>query len=85
MSEHELIMQKLDQLMQEVKILREQNNPAQDTSLLDLNTMADELKCSASGFRNRILPGLLRNGVVKKNGGRYKARRCDFELYKLNQ
>lgn len=78
MSEHELIMQKLDQLMQEVKILREQNYPAQDTSLLDLNTMADKLKCSASRFRNRILPGMLRNRVVKKYGCRYKARRCDF-------
>jgi DNA-binding Lrp family transcriptional regulator len=85
MSEHEIILQKIDQLMQEVKALREQNNPAQDTSMLDLNQMADELKCSPSGFRNRILPSLLRNGVVKKYGGRYKARRCDFELYKLNQ
>lgn len=85
MREHELIMRKLDELMQEVKILREQNNPAQDTSMLDINEMADELKCSVSGFRNRLLPSLLRNGVVKKYGGRCKARRCDFELYKLQQ
>jgi hypothetical protein len=63
-----------------------QNAPAvrlEDTSFIDTNTMIDELNVGASTFNNKVLPELLTRGVVKKIAGRYKARRCDFEQYKM--
>lgn len=81
MSEHEIIIQKLESIMEEVRELKKQINPSQDTALIDLPEMADKMNYSLSGFRKRMLLPMLNAGVVKKYGGRYKARRCDFELY----
>ena len=81
MSEHDIIIQKLESLISEVRELKNQINPAQDTALIDLPEMAQRMAYSPIGFRNRMLPKMINAGVVKKYGGRYKARRCDFELY----
>lgn len=67
--------------MAEVREIKNQINPSQDTALIDLPEMAVKMNYSLSGFRNVMLPRMLNAGVIKKYGGRYKARRCDFELY----
>jgi len=82
MSENEMIMQKLDLLISEVQALKQSSNPDADTRLIDLPTMARELGFSESNFRNTKLPVLIAKGIIKKYGGRYKARRCDFETLK---
>jgi hypothetical protein len=74
----------LQYLRKAIDELKTQREFSADTSLIDINDMATEMKCSVSGFRNRLLPKLMAAGIVKKYGGRYKAFRRDFEMYKLN-
>jgi len=84
MSENELIMQKLDQVISRLDSLEKMSNPAIDTSMVDLPTMAIELGYSESHFRNVLMPRLMKQGIIRKYNGRYKAFRRDFEMYKLN-
>jgi len=84
MSENEMIMQKLDALLSKFDAIEKLVNPAIDTSMIDLPQMAQELGYSESHFRNVMMPRLMKMGIIKKYGGRYKAFRRDFEMYKLN-
>jgi hypothetical protein len=84
MSENEMIMEKLSLVLQKLEKIEQQSNPATDTSMVDLPTMAQELGYSESHFRNVLMPRLMKMGIIRKYGGRYKAFRRDFEMYKLN-
>lgn len=84
MSENEMIMQKLDQLISKFETIEKLVNPSIDTSMIDLPAMASELGYSESHFRNVLLPRLMKQGIIRKYSGRYKAFRRDFEMYKLN-
>lgn len=54
-----------------------------DTTLIGTNVMIKELDVSPSTFNNKILPKLITMKIVKKIGGQYKSRRCDFEQFKM--
>lgn len=78
----EMILEEVQQLRKEVAILK-QAPPVNDTTLIDTHKMAEELGVSYSSFNNKILMKMVQMKLAKKVGGRWKARRCDFEKYKM--
>jgi len=78
----EMIYAEVQQLRKEVAELK-QAPPADDTSLVDSHKMAKELGMSYSSFNNTILNKMVQMKLARKVGGRWKARRCDFEKYKM--
>lgn len=78
----EQILENQAAILEKLAAIERMHNPAIDTSMIDVPTMAKELKVTESGFRNRYLSTLVKKGIVIKIGGRYKAQRCNFEAFK---
>lgn len=78
----EQILSEVQSLHKEIETIKKGQNLSADTTMIDLPEMAVELGYSQGHFRNVVMPRLMNAGIIKKYGGRYKARRCDFESYK---
>lgn len=77
----EIILQKLEKMEVDLQKIK-QSDPEINTSMISTDVMAQELDMNMNSFRNIMMPKLVNMKVIKKIGGRYKARRCDFEQFK---